>query len=308
VRAVLPTPIGSGEVQLLALHALVPERPVPRIRDEREDLIQRTGNLDRHRLGEHNSPRASKEAEPNCHPRPVASLVTTASGPSRAPPEKRSQGAPRQSATSHPHGAPNFITRGVSRDGTPHKSRNFRITPESASQATPPQKPCKPAEIAPRRSPVRVRLAPLGSPWKSSTFVLDFIDPAAGLAALVNFWSTSARHERGEVRAIPGKEDCDGIDHARPCSRRARDLPPAERQVRGLLAPCRQAAVPDGRLRPRRGAPRAAEPDRGHARRERGGLAAAPLRDGRRLVARALRGQGRRRASPAYARGAPLPA
>jgi hypothetical protein len=66
--------------------------------------------------------------------------------------------------------ASSFITRSLSRDGTPQKSRKFRVTPGSAARAVPSRKPCKQAElkrcdrlIAPRRSPVRVRLAP--SPW-----------------------------------------------------------------------------------------------------------------------------------------------
>jgi hypothetical protein len=84
-------------------------------------------------------------------------------------------------------------------------------------------------------------------------FVIDGIDHAAGLAALVNFGSTSAPPRSfGEVRAIPGKEDCDGIERPRPPSGRVRHLPPAAQQVRGLLAPRRPAALPHGRLRPRR--------------------------------------------------------
>jgi hypothetical protein len=76
-----------------------------------------------------------------------------------------------------------------------------------------------------------------------------------------------------------------------PRSRRARHLPPAKRQVCGLLAPRWQAALPDGWVRRRRGAACAAGADRGDARREGAGLAAASLRDGCRLVARALRGE-----------------
>ena len=113
---------------------------------------------------------------------------------------------------------------------------------------------------------------------------------------------------RGQGRD-PSKEDCDGIHHPGPRSRRARHLPPAKRQARGLLAPRGQAAPSHGWVRRRRGAVCAAGADRGDARREAAPLAAASFRDRCRLVARALRGQGRRRrASSAHARGAPLPA
>ena len=61
----------------------------------------------------------------------------------------------------------------------------------------------------------------------------------------------------------------------------------SETAVRGLLAPRRQAALPHGWVRRRRGAACAAGADRGDARREDAGLAAASLRDRRRPVARA---------------------
>jgi hypothetical protein len=99
--------------------------------------------------------------------------------------------------------------------------------------------------IAPRRSPVRVRLAPSKS-LQTPQLARGRFGAAAGRVRLVNSRSTSRPEAPLAARvAIPGKEDCDGIDHPRPRSRRARHLPPAERQVRGLLAPRRQAALQD---------------------------------------------------------------
>ena len=123
---------------------------------------------------------------------------------------------------------------------------------------------------------------------------------AAALRLAEFGWSTSGqldvrRPPLAARVAIPGKEDCDGIERPRPRSGRARHLPPAERQVRGLLAPCRQAALPHGRLRRRRGAACAAGADRGD---ERADLTAASLRDRRRLVGRA---PSRRSSPPASA-------
>jgi hypothetical protein len=46
-----------------------------------------------------------------------------------------------------PLSARSFITRGLSRDGTPGKSGKFRVTPGPASKAGPSQIPCKQAEL-----------------------------------------------------------------------------------------------------------------------------------------------------------------
>ena len=48
-----PHPDGLGRGELLAVHALVPARPVTGVRHEREDLIGRTGYLDRDCFREH---------------------------------------------------------------------------------------------------------------------------------------------------------------------------------------------------------------------------------------------------------------
>jgi hypothetical protein len=87
---------------------------------------------------------------------------------------------------------PNFITRALSRDGTPRKSRKFRITlgrppemDEHKSPATKPNSSGTIAWIAPRRSPVRVRLAPLREPLQPCSFAPPWLSPAASAGVVV---------------------------------------------------------------------------------------------------------------------------
>src|SRR5215207_711977 len=116
---------------------------------------------------------------------------------------------------------PNFITWACPRDGTPPKPRKFRTIPGPAGEAAPSQSPANmrnssdmTAWIAPRRSPVRVRLAPSELP-ATRLPARGRGGAEAGRVRLVNSRSTSCAEAPLAARvAIPGKEDCDGIERA----------------------------------------------------------------------------------------------
>jgi hypothetical protein len=121
------------------------------------------------------------------------------------------------------------------------------------------------AWIAPRRSGVRVPLAPFEVPG-SSALPRPSHDRRPDVLRLVTFWSTSRAATRrvGESAETRSKEHGDGTrSRPSPHSGRARHLPAVERHVRRLLALCRQAVLSDGRGRPRRRTARAAGSDRG---------------------------------------------
>jgi hypothetical protein len=110
------------------------------------------------------------------------------------------------------------------------------------------------------------------------------VEPRPGRTWLVTFWSNLAARVTwvGDAARSPAHEEYGDGTRSRPSPRsgRAWHLSAAERQVRGVLAPCRQAALSHAWVRHRRRSARAVSTDRGDQTRRGAGVPTASLRHG----------------------------